>query len=87
MVVRRAIGGESYFGSGSGARSGAVCVITDRGDARTVQIVGVVTDVLGNDLERGAIPRVWTGLRDLRRVTLIVTTTVEPLRSCADCAP
>ena len=46
-----------YFGSVAAAL-GRRLVVTDRGDARTVQIVGVAADVLGNDLERGAIPRV-----------------------------
>jgi putative ABC transport system permease protein len=67
-----------YFGSVAAA-IGHRLVVTDRGDPRTVQIVGVATDVLGNDLERGAIPRVWTGLRDVRRVTMIVSTTIDPL--------
>jgi putative ABC transport system permease protein len=66
-----------YFGS-STAAIGKALTIDDGGRSRRVQIVGVVGDVLSNDVERGRLPRLWTGLHDLRRATIVVVTATNP---------
>ncbi len=66
-----------YFGAPT-AVIGKALTIDDRGESRRVQIVGVVGDVLSNDIERGRVPRLWTGLHDLRRATIVVVTGTNP---------
>jgi putative ABC transport system permease protein len=66
-----------YFGAPAAA-IGKALTIDDRGESRRVEIVGVVGDVLSNDIERGRVPRLWTGLHDLRRATIVVVTGTNP---------
>ena len=70
-----------YFRSAASAL-GKTLTIAEGGRERRVEIVGVVTDVWSGDLELGPVPRVWTGLVDLRRPTIAVFT----VTSAADLA-
>jgi putative ABC transport system permease protein len=76
-----AVAGETmarmYFGTPTAA-IGKALTIDDRGEFRRVEIVGVVWDVLSYDIERGRVPRLWTGLHDLRRATIVVVTGTNP---------
>jgi putative ABC transport system permease protein len=64
---------EMYFGGLSGAVGKTV---TSAG--RRMEIVGVVSDVLVDDLARGPVPRVWTALRDPKRVDFVIVAHVNP---------
>ena len=68
---------EMYFGSVESAVGKTFTLAAPGGDRR-VDIAGVVADVLTRDLERGAVPRVWTGLQDVRHVTVVVVTHGDP---------
>jgi predicted permease len=75
LVGRKAA--EMYFGSVESAVGKTFTLAAPSGD-RQVEIAGVVADVLTRDLERGAVPRVWTGLQDVRHVTVVVVTHGDP---------
>jgi putative ABC transport system permease protein len=66
-VVVGAVLAQNYFGSPSAAL-GKTLTTADR----RMEIVGVVSDVLMADLERGPVPRVWTGLREPKRATFVI---------------
>jgi len=75
LVGRKAA--EMYFGSVESAVGKTFTLAAPSGDRR-VEIAGVVADVLTRDLERGAVPRVWTGLQDVRHITVVVVTHGDP---------
>ena len=62
-----------YFGGPSHA-AGRTVTIADR----RIEIVGVVSDVLVDDLERGPVPRIWTPLRDPKRAMFVIATAMNP---------
>jgi hypothetical protein len=62
-----------YFGSIEGA-VGRRLSLSDQRPPIGLEIVGVVGDVLVNDVERGKVPRMWTTLADARRLSVVVTT-------------
>jgi predicted permease len=62
-----------YFGTAAQA-VGKPLTLIQAANRREVEIVGVVSDVLSNDIERGPVPRVWTGLDDMRRAAVMITT-------------
>lgn len=72
-VVVGATTSTMYFGGPTAALDKAVTI-----GERKVQIVGIVCDVLVDDLERGPVPRVWTVMRDPRRANFVVTTRIDP---------
>jgi putative ABC transport system permease protein len=82
-----------YYGSAAAAEGRAITV-SDGGADRVYQVVGVVGDVLGRDLERGPQPRIWLPLGDTRRVVIVMTTHISPAelsaavwRTVAEVAP
>jgi predicted permease len=62
-----------YFG-GPQEAVGKVVTIADR----RIEIVGVVSDVLVDDLERGPVPRVWTVMRDPKRAMFVLAIRTNP---------
>lgn len=66
-----------YFGSAPAA-VGKPLTLKDRNGEQRVEVIGVASDVSSPDLERGPVPRVWTGLQDLRRVSVLVVAQGDP---------
>jgi ABC-type antimicrobial peptide transport system permease subunit len=72
-IVVSAKAADMYFGG----RAGAVGK-TLSASGRRMEIVGVVTDVLLDDLARGPVPRLWTPLREPKRVDFVIAAAVAP---------
>jgi predicted permease len=64
---------QTYFGAPAEALGRTVTI-----DNETMEIVGVVSDVVMMDLERGPVSRVWTTLRDPKRASVIVAAASNP---------
>jgi predicted permease len=62
-----------YFGGPTAALEKPVRI-----GERQVQIVGIVSDVLVDDLARGPVPRVWTAMRGPKRANFVVATRINP---------
>jgi putative ABC transport system permease protein len=73
VVVISETAARMYFGSPREALGRRITPVAD-GPAQALEVVGVVADVLVNDVERGAVPRLWLALGNTRQLDVVVTT-------------